>query len=77
MKGRKTTKKAPINKVNVIRICDTKGENGGLMLELLREGYKEGTIVRDFRYQPSNNAFYFGRNHNCVAYLGETCEIIE
>ncbi|MDR1198643.1 MAG: hypothetical protein LBK94_06480 [Prevotellaceae bacterium] len=57
-----------------IIIKDVTGDNAGCMVELRREGYKEGTVVRDFVYHESNNACYFD---NCVAYIGETCEFIK
>ncbi len=57
-----------------IIIKDVTGENGGFMSELSREGYPEGSIVRNFTYQESNKSCWFG---NCVAYVGETCEFIK
>ncbi|MDR0207054.1 MAG: hypothetical protein LBI45_07355 [Bacteroidales bacterium] len=54
-------------------IKDVTGDNAGYIMELRKEGYPEGTIVRQFTYSKSNNACYFD---NCVAYVGETCEFI-
>ena len=66
MKGRKTTKKAQINKVKAIRICDTKGFNFDYMYEFfVRKIREEGTVVRDFRDQPLN-AVFCSRNCNWI-----------
>jgi hypothetical protein len=56
-----------------IIIKDVTGRNEGYIWELSREGYPEGTIVRDV-FQNTNNACFFG---NCVAWIGETCEEIK
>jgi hypothetical protein len=57
-----------------IIIKNVTGRNDGYIWELQREGYPEGIIVRDALFDQSNQSCSFGHNHNCVAYLGETCE---
>ena len=56
-----------------IVIKDVTGDNAGYLLELKREGYPAGSVVRNFIYKEENNACYFC---NCVAYVGETCEFV-
>jgi hypothetical protein len=58
-----------------IRIKNITGtrSNDGCIWELAREGYPEGAIIEDVKFTKSNNACYWD---NCVAYVGETCEII-
>jgi len=62
-------------KTNKIIIKDVTGDNAGLIWELSREGFPEGTVVRNFTYRESNNSVIFG-NGRCVAWVGETCEFI-
>jgi hypothetical protein len=59
-----------------IRIKNVTGTraNACAIHELRREGYPEGTIVEDVKFTPGNQACYW---RNCVAWAGETCEIIE
>jgi hypothetical protein len=59
-----------------IRIKNITGarSNEWPILELQREGYPEGSIIENVRYTPGNNACYW---NNCVAWVGETCEIIK
>ncbi|MDH6358962.1 hypothetical protein [Parabacteroides sp. PF5-9] len=46
--------------------------------ELSRSGFPEGTIVENVTFTPSNNACYWSNgDEDCVAYVGETCIIIE
>ena len=62
-------------KTNKIIIRDVTGDNAGYMQELAREGFPEGTIVKNFTYHESNNSCTFHRGR-CVAWVGETCEFI-
>jgi hypothetical protein len=58
-----------------IRIKNITGTcaNACAIAELKREGYPEGGIIEDVYYTPGNQACYWG---NCVAWVGETCEIL-
>jgi hypothetical protein len=42
--------------------------------ELKREGHPKGSIIKNARYNESNNSFTWD---NCVAWLNETCIVIE
>lgn len=57
-------------------IKDVTGENGGIIWELNRAGVKVGDIVEG-QYIPNINAVEFTNGiENCVAWVGETCELI-
>lgn len=46
--------------------------------ELQRVGVYEGTIIEDGFYNPVNKSVQFSKGcENCVAWVGETCEIVE
>lgn len=63
-----------------IRIKDVTGTtaNFWLIYELQRAGFPEGTIVEDATYRPlSNSCEWSSGLFDCVAWIGETCEIIE
>jgi len=47
--------------------------NDGLIFELKREGYPEGSIVEDVTIRGDGKVCYWG---GCVAYPGETCEVL-
>jgi hypothetical protein len=59
-----------------IRIKNVTGarSNDCAIFELKREGYPEGSIIENVCYTKSNHACHW---ENCVAWVGETCEIIK
>lgn len=74
-----------MNKQTVtIRIKNITGseKNNGLLSELSKDAnIKEGDIIEDVSYNPNNGACEFERFNvikiNCVAWVGQTCEIID
>ena len=67
-----------------IRIKNITGskKNFGLLFELSKDAnLKEGDIIEDVSYNPNNGACEFECFNvikiNCVAWVGQTCEIID
>ena len=53
--------------------------NDWCLWELKKDaGIKEGDIIEDGSYNPNNKSIHFSRGCvDCVAWVGETCEILE
>ena len=56
-----------------IKNVDRTPESAGCILELKRAGFPEGSIIHGAKYNPENNSY---RWQDCVAYVGQTCEVI-
>ena len=49
--------------------------NMGLIMELSKAGFPEGSKIWDTRYSPGNNSCeWSSAGNDCIAYPGETCE---
>ena len=52
--------------------------NDWCILELKRAGFPEGSIINNAIFKETNNSFNWSSGtDDCVAYLGETCEIVD
>jgi hypothetical protein len=58
----------------MIKNADNTQASGWCIRELKREGYPEGSIIENARYNESNKSFTW---NNSVAWLNETCIIIK
>jgi hypothetical protein len=56
-------------KIKIKNADNTQASNWSIW-ELKREGYPEGSIIENARYNESNKSFTWS---NCVAWLNETC----
>lgn len=74
MKSTETKKKQ--TKIMLVNVTGS-ATNEWCLFELKKAGFPQGSIIIDPYFDERNNSFTWSSGTNdCVAYLGETCEII-